>query len=73
MEIDTSLETKCMSLNNELCITRSILIDLNYFKFNYYPFMISLAKCRGYCDAVDDVSANVYEQNTFAQKCFEQK
>ena len=32
-----------MSLNNnEPCITRPVLIDLNTLKFNFYPFMISL-------------------------------
>ena len=64
---------KCMSLNNEPCMTRSILIDLNPFKFNYYLFMIRLAKCHGYFNAVDDLSAKVYEQNTFDQTCFQQK
>ena len=38
-----SLATNFMSLNNnEPCITRPVLIDLNTLKFNFYPFMISL-------------------------------
>ena len=41
-----SLATKCMSLNNELCLIRPTLIDLNPFENNYHPFMISLDKCR---------------------------
>ena len=35
-----------MSLNNELCLVRPNLIDLNPFENNYHPFMISLDKRR---------------------------
>ena len=38
-----SLATKCMSLNNKQCQTRSFLIDLNSVK--YYPYIITLDKC----------------------------
>ena len=31
-----SLATKCMSLNNEPCLTRTTLIDLNHVKCNCY-------------------------------------
>ena len=49
-----------MSLNNDLCMTRPTLIDLNLVKFNYYPFMISLNKSSGSCNNVfDDLSAKV--------------
>ena len=36
------LATKCVSLNNELCVIRPTLIDLNPIKLNYYPVIISL-------------------------------
>ena len=36
-----SLAAKCMSLNNEPCMFRPFLIDLNLVELNYYPFMIS--------------------------------
>ena len=55
------LATKCMSVNNDPCMTRPTLIDLNHVKFNYFPFMISLDKCNGSCNnSVDELSAKVY-------------
>ena len=55
-----SLEVKCLSLNNELYMTRPTLVDLNPDIFNYYPFKISLDKCRGiFNNAVDHLSAKV--------------
>ena len=54
-----SLETNSVSLNNEPCIPRSTLIDLNPFKLNYYPFIISLNKYNGSFNAVDDLSATI--------------
>ena len=46
------LATKCVSLNDEPCIIRPILIDLNPFELKYYPFMISLGKCTGSCNVL---------------------
>ena len=43
----SSLATKCLSLNDEPCMVRSALFNLNNVKFKYYPFMISLDKCSG--------------------------
>ena len=34
---------------------RPALIDLNAVEFNYYPFMISVNKCNGSCNAVDNL------------------
>ena len=36
-----------MYLNDELCIVRPILIDLNPIELDYYPFIISLDKRNG--------------------------
>ena len=33
--------TKCLSLNNELCIVRPTVINLNPVDLKYYPFVIS--------------------------------
>ena len=57
LNLSASLATRCMSLNNEPCMTRLTLIALNPVKLNYYPHMISLDKCNGSCNnAVDDLS-----------------
>ena len=36
-----SLATKCMPLNNEKCMIKATLIDLNPVEFKYYQLMIS--------------------------------
>ena len=46
-----------MSLNNEPCINRTTLIDLNPIELN--PLIISLDKRNGSCNAVDDVSTKI--------------
>ena len=45
LSFSTSLATKYVSLNNELYMTKPLVIDLNSIEINYYPFMISLDKC----------------------------
>ena len=54
-----SLATNFMSLSNEPRMIRSTLIDLNPAELKYYPFMVSLDKCNGSCNAADNVSAEV--------------
>ena len=45
-----SLATKCLFLNDEPCMVRPTLIDMNPVEFKYYPFMIRLNKCTGSCN-----------------------
>ena len=52
-----------MSLNNEPCITRHTLTDLNPIELNYYLFMISLDKCHGSCNTFDDSSTKIWVSN----------
>ena len=49
LSFSSSLATKYQSLNDELCMVRPTLIDLNPFELKYYPFMVSLGKCSGSC------------------------
>ena len=53
-------QTKCVFLNDEPCMLRSTLIDMNPVVLKYYPFIISLNKCTGSC--------NVYLQKHVFQK-----
>ena len=46
-----SLTAKYMFLNDEQCMVRPTLIDLNPVEFKY-PFMISLYKCNGCCNVL---------------------
>ena len=47
LSFSKSLATKCLSLNDEPCMVRPTLIDLNHVELKYYPFMISLDKRNG--------------------------
>ena len=46
-----------MLLINEQCKTSLIIIDLNLIELKYYSFMISVNKCNGSYNSVDDLSA----------------
>ena len=41
--------TNCVSVNNQSCITRAALTDLNSDEVHYYPFMVSLDTCDASC------------------------
>ena len=44
--------TKCLVLNDEPCLVRPFIIDMNPVKLKYYPCMISLKKCTGSCNVL---------------------
>ena len=46
------LLNKCLSLNNEPCMARPTLIDLDPVELKHHPFMISLYKCSGCCNVL---------------------
>ena len=48
-----------MSLNNDPRIISLTLIDLNSIELNYYRFTISIDKCSGSFNVVDDVSTKI--------------
>ena len=52
LSFSSSLVTKCLFLNDEPCLIRSTLIDLNPVDLKYYPFMITLNKCTGSCNVL---------------------
>ena len=58
LSFNRSLVTKCVLLNDEPCITRPAVIDLNSVDFNYVC-MISLGKCNGHFHAVDEISTKI--------------
>ena len=49
LSFSSSLETKCLFLNDEICLVRPTVIDLNPVESKYYPIMITLNKCTGSC------------------------
>ena len=52
LSFSISLAIKCLSLNDERCMVRRTLIDLNSVELEYHPFMISLDKCSGSCNVL---------------------
>ena len=41
-----------MFLNDEPCMVRPTLVDMNSVELKYYPFMITLNKCTGSCSVL---------------------
>ena len=52
LSFSESLATKCLFLNDEPCMVRPTLIDMNSVELKYYPLMISLNKCTGSCNVL---------------------
>ena len=52
LSFSSSLATKYVSLNDEPCIVRSTIIDLNPVELKCYPLIISLDKCNGSCNVL---------------------
>ena len=42
LSFSESLATECVSLNNQLCLIRRTIIDLNFVELDYCPFMSRL-------------------------------
>ena len=59
LRFSKSLATKFTSLSNEPCLVRSTVIDLNSNKLHYYPFMISLCRCNGRFNTLDEQSGRI--------------
>ena len=51
---------KCISLNNQQCLTQPTLINLHPIEYiqglRYYPFVVSLNRCMGSCSTLNDLS-----------------
>ena len=45
-------QTKCLFLDDEPCMVRPTLIDMNSVELKYYPFIISLNKFTGSCNVL---------------------
>ena len=46
---------KFLSLNKEAHLARPALIDLNLNEFHCYSYMVSLDRCNGTCNTIDDL------------------
>ena len=59
LNFSSSLATKCLYLNNEPCMVRPTLIDLNLVEFKCYPFIVSPDKCSESCNSANDLSTKI--------------
>ena len=61
--VNASNNTKCVSLNNQKCMTQPTLINLHPNEYSqelhYYPFAIKLDRCVGSCNTLNDLSNKV--------------
>ena len=49
-----SLTAKYASMNNQPCVVRPMLADLNPDKLYHYPFIFSLDRCHGSCNTAEN-------------------
>ena len=52
-----------VSLNNQPCKARPTIINMNTDKNLFYPFTVSVNRCRGSCNTVDNPYARVCVPN----------
>ena len=64
--------TTCISLNNQPCMTRPTLIDLNRDEYNQrwycYTFMTNLDRCHGSCNSFNDSYVRMHVPNETKNK-----
>ena len=60
LSFDSLLAAKCLSLKSQPCIARPILIDRNPDELLYYRFVVSLDRCDGACNTLDDLPAIIF-------------
>ena len=51
---DGSLTIKCIPLSSQPCLVRVTVIDLNLDQVHYCQFVISMSRCDGSCNTLDD-------------------
>ena len=59
LSFSSSLTTKCLSLNDEPCMLRPTVFNLNPVKLKYYPLMVSLDKYSGSCKSGSHLSTKI--------------
>ena len=52
MNLLVRYQTKCLLLNDEPCMIRPTLIDMNPVERKYYPFVIIIDICTGSCNVL---------------------
>ena len=55
---------ECVSLNNKECKIRSHIINVNTNEPVFYPYGITMNKCKGSCNTINDPYAKLYVPDT---------
>ena len=45
---------ECVSMNNQECIIRTEIVNLNANEPMFYPYSIIINKCKGSCNTIND-------------------
>ena len=53
----------CVSLNTQPCKARPTLVNINFAETLFYPFTVSVNKCDGSCNTINDSYARVCVMN----------
>lgn len=68
ISVGWQLATKCIVSDNEPCVARLILTDLNPDELHHYPFMISLNRCNEKCNTLYSPSNDyVFRKNRWCK------
>ena len=55
--------TKCLTFNNQPCKARPTLVNINSNETLFYPFIVSVNKCGGRCNTINDPHTRVCVPN----------
>ena len=51
---------ECVSMNNQECKIRSEMINVNTNEPIFYPYIITINRCKGSCNTINDPYARIY-------------
>ena len=54
---------KFLSISHQPCQYRPTIVDINSNKTLYYLFSVSVSKCSGSCNTIDDPYAQIFVPN----------
>ena len=55
---------ECLSMNNQECKIRSEIISVNTNEPMFYPYSITVNKCKGSCNTINDTYAKLCVPDT---------
>ena len=56
---------ECVSMNNQECQIRSQIINGNTNEPMFYPYSVTINKCKGKCNSINDPYAKLCVPETF--------